>query len=189
LTPCEDALWIDETLEGNLEAFGHLVEKYQDRLFRSMLAISDGREEALDVVQEALTQAMLKLHTFQRRSDFYTWLYRIAYNLALASRRWKKKERRALEAVHGFWRISGPSAREARDRPERRLERQECRRQVQEALARLDEAYSTVVVLRKIDGLSYEEISLALDLPKGTVRSRLHRARVQLLRMLEGSLR
>lgn len=188
-TSSEDALWIEETLEGDSAAFGRLVSKYQDRLFRSMLLVTGSRDESLDVVQDAFVQAMVKLDTFQGRSEFYTWLYRIAYNLVLASRRVKKKQRKILETLQWIARTGRFAVCRPDDRPERRMEREECRRQVRRALGRLNKVYAAVVVLREIDGLAYEEIAQILDLPPGTVRSRLHRARLQLVRLLKVSQR
>jgi RNA polymerase sigma-70 factor (ECF subfamily) len=80
----DDALLIDEVLAGDTSAFGQLVIKYQDRLFNTLSYVLGSCEEAEDVVQDAFVQAFVKLNTFQRASAFYTWLYRIAFNLAIS---------------------------------------------------------------------------------------------------------
>lgn len=182
----EDAEWIDETLRGHTAAFGHLVSKYQGRLYRSMVLVSGCREEALDIVQEAFVQALLKLHTFQGRSQFYTWLYRIAYNLVVKARRWKRQQKRMYLVVEQASRAGAREPVESAQRPDRILEQNERCRQVQAALARLSKRQLAVVVLREIEGLRYEEIARTLSLPTGTVRSRLHRARLHLIRRLKG---
>jgi RNA polymerase sigma-70 factor (ECF subfamily) len=83
----DDAQLIDEALAGQAGAFGRLVTKYQDRLYNTLVHALGCHEEARDVAQEAFVQAMLKLRSFQRQSAFYTWLYRIAFNLASSRRR------------------------------------------------------------------------------------------------------
>ena len=83
----DDAQLIDHALEGQTEAFGQLVLKYQDRLYNTVFHVVGHAEDARDIVQEALVQAFLKLDTFRRRSAFYTWLYRIAFNVAVTHRR------------------------------------------------------------------------------------------------------
>ena len=84
----EDAQWIDDTLAGNTAAFGRLVQKYQDRLFNTLIHVTGSVHEAEDVAQEAFVQAFVKLQTFQRRSSIFTWVYRIAFNL------WVTRQRR-----------------------------------------------------------------------------------------------
>ena len=167
---------IDETLAGNSAAFGELVLKYQDRLCHCVAQILGSATEAQDVVQDALVHAFLKLETFQRTAAFYTWLYRIAVNTALSHRRRRKSG------------VSIDKLREATDHepvdrgeaPDGRLQQQERVEQVQTALAALAEEYRVVLVLREIEGCDYETIGQILELPLGTVRSRLHRARLQL---------
>ena len=88
----DDAQLIDETLAGDAEAFGHLVRKYQDRLFNTIAHVVGCAVDAEDVVQDAFVQAFLKLETFQRASAFYTWLYRIAFNMAISHRRRRRRE-------------------------------------------------------------------------------------------------
>ena len=171
-----DAQLIEEALAGNSTAFGNLVQKYQDRLFNTIVHVTGNAEDALDVVQDAFVRAFLKLDTFQQNSAFYTWLYRIAFNVA-ASRRRRKKPALSIEHARES---SGLEPTDPQPGPEDRVEQDERCRQVQEAIAGLTEEYRSVLVLREIDGCCYETIADILDLPIGTVRSRLHRARLQL---------
>jgi RNA polymerase sigma-70 factor, ECF subfamily len=176
----DDDRLIDEALAGRPEAFGQLAARYQDRLFHAMTHISGSIDDARDVVQDALVQAFLKLEDFHRASAFYTWLYRIAFNVAAG--RWRK-----VKNLHS---LDGAAARQAAvaDRaanPGARLEQQETVSHVQAALQALAEEYRTVLVMREMDGCDYDTIANVLDLPVGTVRSRLHRARTQMRELLK----
>ena len=181
----DDAQLIDETLAGKSEGFGQLVRKYQDRLYNTILHVVGCREDARDVVQDAFVQAFVKLDTFQRSSAFYTWLYRIAFNVAVSHRRRK----RAILSVERTREVTGDEPIDDGDAPGDRLEQTERSRQVRQALARLSEDHRAVLVLREIDGCCYETIADILDLPVGTVRSRLHRARLQLRDQLQEVLK
>ena len=180
----DDLALIDEALHGNSSAFGRLVTRYQDRLYNTLVHVTGSAEEGRDVCQDAFIQALVKLRSFQRSSAFYTWLYRIALNMA-ASRRRRKKP---TVSVDQHRELTGyePVARDGQ--PSEPLERQERVARVQEALSALDDDFRTVLVLREIDGHPYETIAEMLDLPLGTVRSRLHRARMELREQLKGIL-
>jgi RNA polymerase sigma-70 factor (ECF subfamily) len=177
----DDAQLIDDALAGQSVAFGQLVTKYQDRLYNALVHVIGSADEARDVAQDAFVQAFVKLASFHRASAFYTWLYRIAFNLAISRRRrWKP-----MVSVEQTREASGrePIARDGA--PSERLERQERVGQVQAALAAMSEEHRTVLVLREMDGLCYDTIAEVLELPVGTVRSRLHRARLELREQLK----
>lgn len=167
---------IDDALAGQSASFGQLVLKYQDRLYTALVHVVGSIEDARDAAQDAFVQAFVKLDTFHRRSSFYTWLYRIAFNAA-ASRARRKRPEPSLDG-HRDAGGADPVDREVAAQAE--LERRERAVQVRSALDALPHDYRTVVVLREIDGCDYEQISDILDIPVGTVRSRLHRARLQL---------
>jgi RNA polymerase sigma-70 factor (ECF subfamily) len=172
-----DASLINQSLAGDTGAFGQLVEKYQLRLFNTLLPMASSREEAEDLTQDAFVQAFTKLHTFQQQSAFYTWLYRIAFNLALG----RKRRRRRIEiSVEQARESTGVEPVDTREAPNERMERTERVRQVRDALETLTEEHRAILVLREMEGCCYETIAEILDLPVGTVRSRLHRARLQL---------
>lgn len=172
----DDAQLIDESLAGGSAAFGQLVTKYQDRLYNTIVHVIGSTEEAYDIVQDAFVQAFIKLESFQRTSAFYTWLYRIAFNLAISRRR----RQRTVISVEQNREQTGEEPLQRGGNPADRLEQQERARQVQAGLAKLSDEHRMVLVLREIDGCCYETIAEMLDLPVGTVRSRLHRARMQL---------
>jgi len=171
-----DAQLIEKTLGGNTEAFGQLVLKHQDRLYNTVFHIVGRAEDARDIVQEAFVQAFLKLESFRQHSAFYTWLYRIAFNIAISQRR----RRRPAVSLDGAKEAANMEPADEESSPVEILEQQERCSRVREAISQLDEEFRTVLVLREIDGCCYETISEVLDLPIGTVRSRLHRARLQL---------
>jgi RNA polymerase sigma-70 factor (ECF subfamily) len=179
----DDTKIIEAALRGDSEAFGQLVRKYQDRLFNTinMVHMADCSHAADDIVQEAFVRAFVKLHTFRGRSSFYTWLYRIAFNI-LSSRKRRKK---AEVSINHQQRVSGEEPLDQSGSPEDRLHRKELSNQVQSALAALNDEYRAILVLREMENCDYEEIAEVLQLPIGTVRSRLHRARSQLRRQMK----
>lgn len=171
----DDATLIDLALGGDAAAFGWLVRRYQDRLYTALVHISGSRDEAEDVVQDAFVQAFLKLRSFERQSTFYTWLYRIAFNAAISRRR---KRRTDFSGNQG--KAAGHEPADRREKPEEQLLRQERANLLAEALKGLSEEHRAILILREMEGCDYEQISQILDLPVGTVRSRLHRARAHL---------
>ncbi len=182
-TDRSDTEAIGEILAGNRNAFARLVGKYQDRLFNNLTYMLQDRSEAEDVVQEALTQAYLKLSTFRYEGGFYTWLYRIAWNIACSRRR---RHRRGV-SLDQLCDTSGVEFAQPASVPQE--DRDDSTYRVRTALAALGEQFRTVLVLRHLEGLSYETIAAMLDLPVGTVRSRIHRGRSELRRKLERGLR
>ena len=168
----DDAALIERSRGGESAAFGELVTRYQDRLFNTLVRVCGDVEEARDVAQEAF----VKLESFQGKSAFYTWLYRIAFNTAISHRR-RRKPTASLDEARD---AAGVEPADPDARPEANLERAEQAAQVQAALATLSDEHRTVLVLREIDGRDYETIAQMLDVPVGTIRSRLHRARLQL---------
>ncbi|MCC9607440.1 sigma-70 family RNA polymerase sigma factor [Blastopirellula sp. JC732] len=172
----DDSQLIEQILSGDTASYAQLVRKYQDRLFNTLLHFLGSREDAEDVVQESFVQAYLKLATFQGNSLFYTWLYRIAFNVAVSHRR----RRKPVYSVDLGREIAGCEPVDGAGSPEQRLQRHENVEQVRAALETLSEEHRVVLVLREMEGLEYDQIAEVLNTPIGTVRSRLHRARAQL---------
>jgi RNA polymerase sigma-70 factor, ECF subfamily len=172
----DDATLIDLALGGDAAAFGWLVRRYQDRLYTSLVHVSGSRDEAEDVVQDAFVQAFLKLRSFERQSTFYTWLYRIAFNTAVSRRR----KRRVEGSVDQVRAAVGDEPADRRERPEEQVLRQERAELLAKALGGLSAEHRAILILREMEGRDYEQIAQILDLPVGTVRSRLHRARAHL---------
>jgi RNA polymerase sigma-70 factor, ECF subfamily len=180
----DDSRIIDETLKGKTAAYGQLVLKYQDRLYNSVVYMAGNVEDARDIVQEAFVQAFTNLRSFQGASAFYTWLYRIAFNIAATQRR---RNRQEVSVEHGRDK-AGLELVDGRRGPTERIEREERCRQIRNGLDRLSQEHRMVLVLREIDGCRYEAIAKILDLPIGTIRSRLHRARIELREELKSVL-
>ena len=172
---------------GDNSAFDVLVVRHQDRLFHSLLSMLKSREDALDIAQSALLQAHRKLDTFRGDSAFYSWLYRIAVNLALSWLRKQKSPSVSIDALHdesGYEVVA-----EHRDsQPLASLLRDEHRRVVRETLAELPDEFRTVLVMKEFDALSYDEIASLTEVPIGTVRSRIHRGRGELAQRLRRKL-
>lgn len=168
---------IDQSLQGNSLAFGELVRRYQDRLYSAVVHIVRCRAEAEDVVQEAFVQAYVKLETFKHNSRFYTWLYRIAVNVSISHRRRRKVE----VSVEQNRDATGDEPLDTFTSPSEPLEQAERKQQLEQALTLLTEEHRSIIVLRHMEEFSYEEIAEILGISVGTVRSRLHRARAQLL--------
>jgi len=177
----EDQLLINRALAGERAAFGDLALRYQDRLFSSMLGVTGSAEEAEDVVQDALVRAFLKLDTFQQNSQFFTWLYRIAFNVALSRHR-KKRSRISIDQNRETTGLEPVDDSELPDEPMLRRERVDM---VRRALAQLTEQHRAILILREMDECSYEDIAEILNISIGTVRSRISRARGQLKLALE----
>ncbi|HUG69693.1 MAG TPA: sigma-70 family RNA polymerase sigma factor [Pirellulaceae bacterium] len=177
----DESQLIDASLQGNSAAFGQLVHIHQNRLFNAMAHFCGNATEAEDVVQEAFVQAYLKLAKFQRNSQFYTWLYRIAFNTAIS----RKRRKRVEASVDKHREDTGLEPVDTGDAPGDQMIREEQAAQVHQALATLSEEHRSILVLREMDGCDYEQIAEILDINVGTVRSRLHRARMQLKERLQ----
>jgi RNA polymerase sigma-70 factor (ECF subfamily) len=175
----EDDRLIAACRSGKTEAFGVLVRRYQDRLYPTVFRLTGCAEDALDLLQDAFLRAYQKLHRFNGESSFYTWVYRIAINLALSRLRKRRHTNHAGAALD-------PPDPYGEDDPARSLMRAERDRQIQQALDALAPDHRTIVVMKEFDDLRYEEIGAVLGIPVGTVRSRLHRARCELRERLRG---
>ena len=179
----DDRRLIAECLGGRRDAFGELVSRYQARLYNAAVRLVDNPEDAADVVQDAFLNAYQSLHTFKGDAEFFTWLYRIAFNTAISLKR-KKRATVSLDAGGPEGGID-PDDPSEYVKPGAALQRNEDERQLQEALNRLSHEHREVLVLKDIEGMKYEEIAEVLGVPIGTIRSRLHRARLELRDLLQ----
>ncbi len=172
---------IREALDGNTSAYGELVLRFQDRLHNAMLQIVGSPDEAEDVVQDSFVQAYIKLDTFQGNSQFFTWLYRIAFNNALS----RGRRKRNLVSIEQSRELTGTDPEDRTEAPDQPLLRSESIALVHAALEMLSEEHRSILVLREMQETSYEDISEILGINIGTVRSRLSRARNQMKIQLE----
>ena len=173
-----------------------LVERYQGRLHSLAMRILHDPEQARDAVQDAFLKAYTNLDRFEGRSSFYTWLYRLAMNLCLDLRRRDHSSRRVETPELGdLERIATLDSRPAdhqhwrghEEAPDEAASRGELRERVARAIAQLPDASRETLILREVEGLSYSEIAEALDIPRGTVMSRLHYARRRVQEILRGA--
>jgi len=181
---------------GDRAAYGQLVVAYQDRLYNAILRLVGDAEEARELAQEAFTRGLMKLDSFRGDASPYTWLFRIAVNLAISHLRKVQRHRVfSLDAPsrNGNGRHDDDQASSLADRvsqdaatgrsydlPPDDLERRELHGQVLAALGRLDAEYRAVLVMRDIEGFDYQQMADVLSLPLGTLKSRLFRARLAL---------
>ena len=189
ITSSEEQAVIAAVQAGNTAFFAKLVTAYQDRLFGAMCIVLGNRQDAEDVTQEAFAKAFLKLDTFQGRSSFFTWLHRIARHVAIDNRRrgWRERQQRLADVGDGLDLVSSSVMRSPDPDPGEVAERNENHQRLYRALAMMDQERREVITLRDLQGLDYAEIAEILQVPVGTVRSRLHRARLELKDLLAGS--
>jgi RNA polymerase sigma-70 factor (ECF subfamily) len=179
----DDHRLIAGCLQGDTAAFGRLVLRYQDRLYNTVYRLVDNAEDAQDVVQEAFLNAYQSLDSFKGHSEFFTWLYRIAYNTAISLKR-KQRVTLSLSARGNGEADLDPPDESDLTRPGHGLERAEEERRIQEALNRLSPEHRMVLILKDMEGQKYEAMAEILEVPIGTIRSRLHRARAELRELL-----
>ncbi len=167
---------IDAVLAGDAARFDELFDRYHRRLFGLLWHACGDRELAEDLGQEAFLRAFRKLHLYSGQAQFYTWLARVAMNLLSSFRRKRRIENEVdregfemvMDSVGDF------------QSPDSQAQLSETQTYVRQAIAMLDEERRVVLVLRDFEDMDYDSIAKILDIPIGTVRSRLHRARVEL---------
>ena len=174
-----DGQLIVRVRQGDLEALGELYNRYRTQVFRTALAITRNRETAEDILQEVF----LKVHRYAERIEpslsLGPWLYRVTANLCYTQLSRQKRWLAALEDV--FENVVAPSSRSC---PERQFERGEVQSVLQQAIALLNPNQKIVIVLHYLAGLSLKEIADILEIPEGTVKSRLYYGRENLRRKL-----
>jgi RNA polymerase sigma-70 factor (ECF subfamily) len=176
---------VARVIAGDIEAFGGLVEKYQDRVFSAVRNYLSNPDDALDVTQEAFVKAFTKLQSFDDNSAFYTWLYRIAINTAIDFLR-RKKTRPADSLDDDKYALSGfePPSKDPKTDPEKVAQNREQAEMLKMAISTLSDKLKSVLVLHDVEGLSQEEVGEVLKIPVGTVKSRVSRARAELREIL-----
>ena len=192
----DETALIERFLSGDETAFDQIVERFQDLVFNLSLRLLGRREEAYDLSQEVFLQVYKKLGTFRREASLRTWIYRIVLNRAKNRQRWWRRREAEMVAVtiedaerQGSMELSTSMGVSVALLPDRALERRELGRILQEAIATLPFEQRTILLLKEIEGLSYNEISRALKLAIGTVKSRLARARKNLRDRLDPEVR
>ena len=171
----DDVTLVAKASEGDELAFATLVERYSDRIYTLVGGMLRDQTEVEDVVQEVFFKVYRKLESFQGKSSFYTWLYRVSLNTAADHLKRRRNDR--SRNVEDFELIDQP---QKGDTPGAGMDRRELRRQMAAAISDLPDKYRDILVLREYQECSYEEIASILQCSKGTVESRLFRARARL---------
>lgn len=182
-----DQTLIGLTLDGDTAAFGQLVSRHQNRIYSSLVHLMRNEADAEDAAQDAFVLAFRKLHTFQGKSQFSTWLFRIARNAAISRMR-KRKPNISLDAMGDRDDRPGGGANEFEGvvaTPSEAMERQEDADELMRAMGKLSAEHREILVLREMEDMDYDAIGEVLCIAAGTVRSRLYRARAALKEQLE----
>jgi RNA polymerase sigma-70 factor (ECF subfamily) len=179
----EDRRLIKQSQRGDTAAFAELYRRYSRRIYHTIYRLLRNRDDADDVLQNTFLNAWRSITCFKGDSEFFTWLYRIATNLAIShQRRRGSKKEKPIPEDDGSGNIYDPPA--PASHPGENLESQEDITELRRAMQKLSEDHRIIICMKDIQEMSYEEIAQALDIPIGTVRSRLHRARLELAQLL-----
>ena len=176
---------INEVLKGNQDAFEEIVTLFQHRLYHVCYRMLSNAQEAEDIAQEAFVRAYINIHTFDQKRKFSTWLFRIATNLCIDRIRKKKPDYYLDANVPGTEGLDMYSQIAADgDLPEEEVERMETQKRIQYEISKLPDKYRSVIILRYIEELPLQEIGDILELPLGTVKTRVHRGRAALRKQM-----
>jgi RNA polymerase sigma-70 factor (ECF subfamily) len=186
----DDLTLVKRVQAGDQRAFRTLVERYQRKVYAIAYGMLKDREDAMDVAQEAFVKVYKYLDHFKGDSSFYTWLYRIAVNICIDVIR--KKGGTRGEDVEFDEQIAHDTAQaqigalgsRLGTNPQKSALRRELAEKIQEALEQIPEKHRAILLLREVEGMSYEDLSRVLEIPKGTVMSRLFHARAKVQKIL-----
>ena len=167
---------------GDAQAFRRLVEKYQRRVYQLALGMLKDPDDAMDISQETFVRVHRYLPSFKGDSSFFTWTYRIAMNLCLDAQRKRGRVERvdAEEGDEAEIEAAMDPPSHALAGPQRQALNEELKGKIEEALSTLSENHRAILLLREMEGLSYEELAKVLGIRKGTVMSRLFHARLKM---------
>ena len=176
---------IKQVLKGDQNAYADIVNLYQHKLYQICYRMLGNKQEAEDIAQEAFVRAYINLHSYDQKRKFSTWLYRIATNLCIDRIRKKKPDYYLDAEVAGTDGLDMYSQIAADEKlPEDVVAQMELQDRIQYEISRLPDKFRSVIVLKYIEELSLQEISDILDMPLGTVKTRIHRGREALRKQL-----
>jgi len=186
----DDSALLSRARSGDRDAYRALVERYQRRVYNLAFSLVKSKEDAADIAQDAFVKAYQSLDRFKGEASFYTWLYRITNNLAIDLLR-RRHPGESLDADPtsqddpGEMQAGvGVLGTRLGTNPQRSALRRELAEKMEEALGQIPEKHRAILLLREVEGLSYEEIAESLEIPKGTVMSRLFHARSKMQEIL-----
>jgi RNA polymerase sigma-70 factor, ECF subfamily len=186
--PVDDRELVESARKGDRDAFRTLFERYHRRAYALAFGVLRHPDDALDVVQDAFIKAHKYLDKFEGNSSFYTWLYRIVMNLAIDHLRKHRRHKPVeLDEQHLEEGATGDDSLLPKilgGNPGRALLDKEIRARIDQALAQLSENHRAVLVMRELEGLSYEEMAQQMNCSKGTIMSRLFHARKNMQKQL-----
>jgi RNA polymerase sigma-70 factor, ECF subfamily len=174
-----DAALMREVRTGNDQAFAVLVDRHHDALVNYLVYTTGSRARAEEIAQDSFIRAYQAAHRYDEQGRFSGWLFRIGINLARTDARRRSRWRDRVDRVRDYFASADPPT------PDGAVRGQQEQKAVREALSRLPELYREAVVLREIEGWTYEAIAQVLDIAVGTAKSRVHRAKAMLQRELE----
>ena len=178
----EDDLLISKAQNGDEGAFKFLMTKYYPRVYASLFAFTKSREDSEDLTQLTFIKVWQKINSFRGDSAFFTWIYRIAINLAKNHFASSPSKKDKVNISSDDLEIDIPSY----ENPEISLMHKQSLQNIQSYVKTLPESLKTAFTLREVDGKSYEEISVITNTPIGTVRSRIFRARESIINYING---
>lgn len=180
---------IQRACNGDKNAYGSLVSLYSRKVITRMYYLTGSRETAEDLAQEVFLRAFRGIRRFQRNARFSTWLYRITHNVSASFFAYQNAQKRNAKVVSLEHANEGNAVSPARyNNPARKVLSAELREAVETAIQSLPDQMRELVVLRDMEGRSYEEIQAVVSLPAGTIKSRIHRGRLLLREKLKGYL-
>ena len=178
---------VDKAISGSFEAFDQIMVHYRERLYSVIYNMTMNHSDAADLTQETFVKAFRSISKFKKKSTFFTWLYRIGVNLTLTFLR-RKRSKKIFSFDHFFADRQNINQNNVLTSKESNSIRStllnELHEKLNEALSKLSDKHRTIVILYEIDGLSHKEISEIMKCTEGTVRSRLHYAKLQLQSLL-----
>lgn len=191
----DDLTLVKRVRSGDQRAFKLLVERYQRKVYGIALGMLKDREEAMDVAQEAFVKVHRYLDHFKGDASFYTWLYRITVNVCIDVIRKRGSAKGEAVEFDDAMQLDtaeattlGTLGSRLGTNPQKSALRRELAEKIQEALEQVPEKHRAILLLREIEGMSYEELAKVLQIPKGTVMSRLFHARAKVQKILSDYL-
>ncbi|HHW32327.1 MAG TPA: sigma-70 family RNA polymerase sigma factor [Clostridiaceae bacterium] len=181
---------LDRAKNGDVVAFEELIEKHQKKVFNLALRMLGNHEDAYDIAQEVFIKVYKAIKNFKEESSFSTWIYRIATNTCLDELR-RRKNKNIVYIDEDIKSEDSDMKRQLEDSgptPDLITEKKEIKRIIYNAIEKLPDQHKSALILRDIQGFSYEEIARILECPEGTVKSRINRGRKTLKEMLEKKL-